>query len=814
MNKAAKIRSCPGCGHGKFTRDIQASAGDLLCLNCGMVQEENPIVSEVQFGESASGAAMVQGAMVGADQARANFNMRNAMESREQTILNAKKKIKRIANVMRIPDYIVESASGWFKLALVQNFVQGRRSQNVIAACLYVACRHEKTHHLLIDFSSRLQISVYLLGATYLKLVRALQIQRLPLADPSLFIQHFAEKLSFGEHTAKVCRDATKIAHRMSSDWIYEGRRPAGIAGACLLLAARMNNFRRTHAEIVAVARVGEETLQKRLNEFKKTTSGSLTILDFRDSLNTNDSMPPSYIKNRRIEEKIRKLLQQRETTLKRYRRLAKKEKLMKKLFPERGEGTEQVEGAVEEGVEGVEGVEEGAIIEGTKEGAKEGANEGAKEGAVDEEIEEAVEEPTQEEEETEGAETIAEGAVAKAAEEAGNEAENEDTEMTIEGAAEAESEEVAEEPEEEEIQAAEKTTEDVEDETEETIDGETAAVEVQTTGKESDLDTPPETEDEDEGPINDLFVPESDDEDDGFGFEDLPETAHEVDEDYEPTRAFNRRLERREQRLRTRQHVEEECPAPSSARLDNISGSLSKKAAQAEAISASERRENRKRESKKQKENDGKDRQDRLMKAVLEGGSFTEEDLEMALDRILQSQRKSFDSSLYQTPAELEKADDFAKQIDLDRPRNLVKNNPTTEEMLAKVRGSEILDDDDDDDEVDSIKLSPDEKLQKERIWTALNHDFLIAQEKKRLKLEADELTGNTSGQTRKRRRVKEQSVDPMLNDAAVNSAIKLIGEVGKSITPAESAKQMLQRKSFSRKINYDTIGDLFDTL
>lgn len=159
--------------------------------------EENPIVSEVQFGESSSGAAMVQGAMVGADQARASYGGRqNAMESREQTLSNGKRKIRKIAHALKIADYIAESAGGWFKLALTQNFVQGRRSQNVLAACLYVACRKERTHHMLIDFSSRLQISVYSLGATFLKLVKALNIVKLPLADPSIFIQHFAEKLA------------------------------------------------------------------------------------------------------------------------------------------------------------------------------------------------------------------------------------------------------------------------------------------------------------------------------------------------------------------------------------------------------------------------------------------------------------------------------------------------------------------------------------------------------------------------------------------------------------------------------------------
>ncbi|KAI5954439.1 BRF1 [Candida jiufengensis] len=312
MNRQNK---CPNCGHTQFDVNRYTAAGDVSCLRCGTVLEENPIVSEVQFGESSSGAAMVQGAMVGADQARATFagGRQNAMESREQTISNGKRKIRRIAAALRIPDHISDAAGEWFKLALTMNFVQGRRSNNVLATCLYVACRKEKTPHMLIDFSSKLQISVYSLGATFLKMVKALHITALPLADPSLFIQHFVEKLDFKEKTQKVASDALKLAKRMSADWIHEGRRPAGIAGACVLLASRMNNFRRSHAEIVAISHVGQETLQRRLNEFKKTKTAQLSVQSFRNEQNAETSNPPSFEKNRDQEIKILKQLQIRQ---------------------------------------------------------------------------------------------------------------------------------------------------------------------------------------------------------------------------------------------------------------------------------------------------------------------------------------------------------------------------------------------------------------------------------------------------------------------------------------------------------------------
>ncbi|CCH44785.1 Transcription factor IIIB subunit [Wickerhamomyces ciferrii] len=307
---APQVKKCKSCGCTDFTRDIHSASSDLACQNCGRVFEENPIVSEVTFGESSTGAATVQGAFVGADQAHAAFAggpRGNSMDSRTKTLASAKRKIRAVATALKIPEYVSDAAYQWFSLALSNNFVKGRKSQNVIAACLYISCRKEKTHHMLIDFSARLQISVYSVGATFLKMVKALHITKLPLADPSLFIQHFAEKLDFGDDRVKIVKDAVKLAQRMSEDWIHEGRRPAGVAGACLLLAARMNNHRRTHGEIVAVAHVGEDTLQRRLNEFKETHAGSLTIKEFREQENYTPSQPPSFKKNLKKSELIMK---------------------------------------------------------------------------------------------------------------------------------------------------------------------------------------------------------------------------------------------------------------------------------------------------------------------------------------------------------------------------------------------------------------------------------------------------------------------------------------------------------------------------
>ncbi|KAJ8101811.1 Brf1-like TBP-binding domain-containing protein [Lipomyces tetrasporus] len=300
---------CPYC---KGTSIEDNGAGDICCTNCAAVLEDSQIVAEVTFGETTSGAAMVHGSFIGEHQSYARggggFRKNGSWESREQTFANGKRRIMNLAHALKLPEFIGEAANRWFQLAVTQNFVQGRRSQYVVAACLYVACRQQETTHMLIDFADLLQVSVFAIGATYLKLVKVLQIKKIPLIDPSIYIQRFAVKLEFGPETRKVMNDAVRLVQRMGKDWLHQGRRPAGVAGACILVAARMNNFRRSKAEIVHVAKVAEDTIQRRLDEFKLTAAGALTVQDFRGTNIESEADPPSFTKHRK-----RELAEQRE---------------------------------------------------------------------------------------------------------------------------------------------------------------------------------------------------------------------------------------------------------------------------------------------------------------------------------------------------------------------------------------------------------------------------------------------------------------------------------------------------------------------
>lgn len=97
----------------------------------------------------------------------------------------------------------------------------------------------------------------------------------------------------------------------MKRDWINEGRRPAGLCGASILVAARFHGFNRTINQIISVVNVCDETIKIRLREFAKTDIANLTKeefesfnIDFYRKDEFNSKHPPSYEKNR-IKDKL-----------------------------------------------------------------------------------------------------------------------------------------------------------------------------------------------------------------------------------------------------------------------------------------------------------------------------------------------------------------------------------------------------------------------------------------------------------------------------------------------------------------------------
>ncbi|EHY61160.1 Transcription factor IIIB 70 kDa subunit [Exophiala dermatitidis] len=326
----------PNCPDPKI---VDSGSGGLICETCGAVaQEESGLVSEQGFGETDSGRITALGVHVGESQTHqrtyaAGGALGNAGReptvNRDRSEAHARTVMLSYQSLLGVRLAEVEAGMQIFKLAWGNSFVQGRTIDSVAVVCLYLACRrkHEQIRNerrpmyslMLIDFAEKLNIDVFALGKMYSDLVRRLYLQPdgsvqadvsadLLAMGPEVLVNRFVDELEFDrEHRDKIKMDAIRIVQRMKRDWMSTGRRPSGVCGAAVILAARMNNYRRTTREVVLTAKVTEITINKRLAEFQDTASSKLSIKQFRDnqildSLTPAD--PPSFTRGQTPQQK------------------------------------------------------------------------------------------------------------------------------------------------------------------------------------------------------------------------------------------------------------------------------------------------------------------------------------------------------------------------------------------------------------------------------------------------------------------------------------------------------------------------------
>ncbi|XP_042247378.1 transcription factor IIIB 90 kDa subunit-like isoform X1 [Thunnus maccoyii] len=291
-------RLCRTCGGSDI--DVDQARGSAVCTGCGSVLEDNIIVSEVQFVEGSGGVSSAVGQFVSADGPvkapllGSGFHTSVGKESRAQTLQSGKRQIHHLGSQLQLNQHCLDTAFNFFKMVVSKHLTRGRKMEHVIAACLYLVCRTEGTPHMLLDLSDLLQVNVYILGKTFLLLARELCINA-PAIDPCLLIPRFAHMLEFGVKTHEVSMTALRLVQRMKRDWMHTGRRPSGLCGAALLVAARMHKFRRTVKDVIGVVKVCQATLRKRLTEFEDTPTSQLTIDEFMRVDLEQECDPPSF---------------------------------------------------------------------------------------------------------------------------------------------------------------------------------------------------------------------------------------------------------------------------------------------------------------------------------------------------------------------------------------------------------------------------------------------------------------------------------------------------------------------------------------
>ncbi|KAH0882680.1 hypothetical protein HID58_058776 [Brassica napus] len=262
------------CNHcAKKVDGFRPEGGALACNKCGRILENFNFSDEVTFIKNAAGQSGITSCRARRSRIAKDelMNLRDALQIGEDR------------------DDVVNMASRLFDMAADQNFTKGRRSELVLSSCLYLACRKKELAVLLIDFSSYLRVCVYELGSVYLQLCELFYMVDNPnledleeLVDPSIFIDRFTKSLLKGAHayatTKKVVETTKNIIASMKRDWMQTGRKPSGICGAAIYIAALSHGVMCSTTDIAHIVHMCGATITKRLNEFANTGAATLTV--------------------------------------------------------------------------------------------------------------------------------------------------------------------------------------------------------------------------------------------------------------------------------------------------------------------------------------------------------------------------------------------------------------------------------------------------------------------------------------------------------------------------------------------------------
>nr|XP_043632122.1 transcription factor IIIB 60 kDa subunit-like [Erigeron canadensis] len=272
---------CPHCVKNSQTHRDHTT-GSVCCVDCGKVISQDLYTEDATFVKDAGGGARLAGNLVKMGSA--------CSESHIRTLNKGNTVIYELTDKYGITN--VDHATKYYQIAVERGFTRGRRTSQVAAACLYVACRELEKPFLLIEFSSELGVSVYELGTVYLQLCKLLSLQDHPFVqkpvDPSLFMHRYTSGLMKNDdsNNKKVLNTALHLAVSMKRDWIQTGRKPSGICAAAIYVSSVLHGYNFSRADVVKAVHICEATLTKRLIEFENTKAGSLTIEEF-----TNEAM-------------------------------------------------------------------------------------------------------------------------------------------------------------------------------------------------------------------------------------------------------------------------------------------------------------------------------------------------------------------------------------------------------------------------------------------------------------------------------------------------------------------------------------------
>jgi len=269
--------TCERCGGTDFFLDDET--GELICLGCGLVISRKRVVPHrrPEIVER-KGTAKTSEAM----KRLMTIDRRIRVDNGEVYGLRmAMKEIKRLTQIMHLPDVITETAEEIYRRAQRRGLILRGTIIGFSAAAVYAACRVMGLPRTLREVSEFSAEDVKEVARMYRILVTELGIS-VELDNPLKHLTRIAQSVGLS-HEVEVF--ASRILLEAMGAGYHVGKSPEGVAASALYLACNMLDEPCTQKALGEVSGVSQLTIRKHV----KGLTGAVDI----DRLRSANGAPP-----------------------------------------------------------------------------------------------------------------------------------------------------------------------------------------------------------------------------------------------------------------------------------------------------------------------------------------------------------------------------------------------------------------------------------------------------------------------------------------------------------------------------------------
>jgi len=287
--------NCITDGCKKTSVITDTALGEILCSSCGQVLEEKSYEIFPSYGYDPVDYASKKNTGSANSLTMFDMNMTTVISNRDATgkslsgnaknefyrlkILNtrstvASNKTLRSAflflNMLQIklgiPDSVAESSAQLYRKAVREKLTVGRKSKNIMCACIYASCKQNGVPRTINEISITSNIGRKEITRTYRSLVENLNLPINPFNSKE-FLTRIASEAQISE---KSRRYALEILCATEDAGLTHGKNPKALAAASLYLACVLNAEHKSQAEITKASGVTVTTVRTRYYDLKK----------------------------------------------------------------------------------------------------------------------------------------------------------------------------------------------------------------------------------------------------------------------------------------------------------------------------------------------------------------------------------------------------------------------------------------------------------------------------------------------------------------------------------------------------------------